>query len=260
MTEKIEKKSRCGRRLITEDLPDIYKEISEKVILLEKDENAIEETSAKGYESTGYRYQYLCNILNEVIGSNHWNITSTIMESQVDGIRHRVCMKIVFEIGNWMPGSLEGNTASFFDVLDHKEHFGEGVNKAYGDAAKGAVTNGFKKCIGLAGIGNRAFTGELARAFGKEVDFSDEEVEDGEPRPKRQSKKEEGIVSGFYDFKNPYGKKKCHLSGLPMDDVQMEFCKKEGIRPTSPKRLETFKGNLSSIKLTEVEKHAANSQ
>jgi hypothetical protein len=249
------------------DLCVIYEEIKKKNLELEKNIEAIEisktEQTRKGYDTVGFKYQYLCNILNDVIGSNHWEIVSEIIsniqytrktgygDKQRDQNYYNVCIKTTLKIGNW----LVGDGGSFFEILDQKSHYGDGTSITVGDAVKGATTNAIKKTMALCGLGESAFTGQLALAVGRKVTDEDyisipDETIDG------NTNQQSGITP-FYNPANPYETGQCHQSGQYLSDTQIEYCKKNKIRPTSLPVIQSYKGNMHELKLTPEEIKAA---
>jgi len=261
--------------LLTLDmLPDLYNKIAKEIKSLEADKNAIEvipkEISKKGYDSTGYRYQYLCNVLNQVIGSWHWTLTPDLIHNYQYEVTDKwgntktyfnVCVKTTLRIGNWIPSvDTESQVSSVFEILDEKVHYGNNTSPFVGEAIKGCVTNSIKKTFALAGFGERAMTGALAREFGDELppdeEFETADFEHPVTKPINKSVPTKGIEiysTSFYDAKNPYGLAHCHRTNFPLSEEQMNFCKKERYRPSSVKVISESKGNINSIKLSPEE-------
>lgn len=130
---------------------EIYRKLVEAVDALP--EKAVERTrkedTRKGYDTTGYQYQYLVNVLNEVVGPAGWEFT--------------------YETVNVVSGTFRSGT-QFYDItvstpmriLDARRTcVGGHVSGSYGDALKGAITNSLKKTMGLFGIGKAAYEGSL---------------------------------------------------------------------------------------------------
>jgi len=130
----------------------ILKELSEDL-----PEEAVERTKTKethkGYDTTGYKYQYLVDRFNEVLGIPGW------------GFEHKILKE---EQGHW------GNGKPFWDITTEvtiaiippdgspahiRKCVGGHVSSTYADALKGAVTNGFKKTSAFFGVGAKAYAG-----------------------------------------------------------------------------------------------------
>lgn len=130
---------------------EIYDQIQETVNKLPKEavEHAKKEITRKGYDTTGYQYQFLVNVLNEVVGVNNWGYD----------------FKIVKELtGQWPKGGTFHEITLEMEVwiLDSKRKAGGGhTSSSYFDAYKGAITNSIKKTLGMFGIGKKAFEGVL---------------------------------------------------------------------------------------------------
>ena len=123
---------------------------------------AVEHTKAsvtrKGYDTTGYQYQFEVNRLNEVLGISHWRTvdeTTIIGTSTTDSGRERyeyIC-KLTLQIGNAVEGQ--------WHILAERTCYGGHISNTHGDGAKGAFTNALKKTLGLFGVGHRAYEGTL---------------------------------------------------------------------------------------------------
>ncbi len=130
---------------------EIYKKLVEAVEKLP--ENAVErtkkETTRKGYDTTGYQYQYLVNVLNEIIGVNGWSFTYTIAKED-EGTRQSG--QKYWEVTIDMEVT----------ILDAKRMCAGGhISSTYADAKKGAITNALKKTLALFGIGKKAYEGTI---------------------------------------------------------------------------------------------------
>jgi hypothetical protein len=114
---------------------------------------AIEGTKAsdtrKGYDTTGYQYQFLVNVLNETVGPNGWSME----------------YKVVKELAGTYRSGAEYHeliVETKVDILDAtRVCVGNHTSSSYGDALKGAITNSLKKTLGLFGIGKKAYEGAL---------------------------------------------------------------------------------------------------
>jgi hypothetical protein len=128
---------------------EIFKKFQEKF-----SEAAIQRTNGsetrKGYNTTGYGYQWIVDRLNDVL-FDQWGFEWEIIHS---------------EKGNYQSGG------SYYDITvrvgiwiiskDNIRHcVGGHMARLHGDALKGAITNGIKKTAAFWGIGADAFRGDL---------------------------------------------------------------------------------------------------
>jgi len=120
-------------------------------------EKAVEKTkkeiTRKGYDTTGYQYQYLVNVLNEVVGMENWGMDYVIIkeiEGQTAG--GQKTWEITTNVNVWI--KVGGGIAKRSLAGGHK-------STSHADALKGAITNGFKKTVALFGIGKKAYEGTL---------------------------------------------------------------------------------------------------
>jgi DNA-directed RNA polymerase subunit RPC12/RpoP len=121
-----------------EDLPDV----------------AIQRTDGKetkkGYDTTGYAYQYCVDRFNDVCGEG-WGYWYEL-------VHH--------EQGAYNSGApFHDITVNVFIWINTKEtaRMAPGGHRSslHVDALKGAFTNGFKKCAGFWGVGAKAYRGEI---------------------------------------------------------------------------------------------------
>jgi len=111
-------------------------------------ERTKKEQTRKGYDTTGYKYQYLVDRFNEVFGIEGWSFTWEIIREKE---------------GKWKSGS------AFFDITvkvninvlekTNRSMAGGHISSLYCDALKGAITNAFKKCAAMYGVGGDAYKG-----------------------------------------------------------------------------------------------------
>jgi hypothetical protein len=121
-------------------------------------EDAIQRTKGsetrKGYNTTGFSYQYCVNRFNEVMGVGGWfysyEIVHTIEGKYASG-------KPFFDITVDVKITLyvEGKKDTTMTMP------GGHISASYADALKGAVTNGFKKCAAMFGVGRAAYEGSI---------------------------------------------------------------------------------------------------
>jgi hypothetical protein len=124
-------------------------------------EDAIERTdgrvTGKGYSTTGLKYQYVANRLNEVLGIGGWRAHRTVNVKNVTTSKGRDAFEaicdITLELGEWVNG----------DFIVFAESLADGGHTAMSeaDARKGAYTNAFKKAAAFFGCGKAAYEGTL---------------------------------------------------------------------------------------------------
>lgn len=152
---------------------EIYDKLVEAVEKLP--DGAIERTkksdTRKGYDTTGYQYQFLVNILNEVIGPSDWGFDYTIIKEVQ---------------GSWESGR------PFYDITTEvsitilgatRKCVGGHRAESHSDALKGAITNGFKKTIAFFGVGKKAYEGTV------DEDYRPVPVETKKPTTKKLAPK-----------------------------------------------------------------------
>lgn len=151
----------AARKTVTKKSPasDIPKDAAsswEKILdalSLPLPEEAVERTSGsktgKGYDTTGYKYQYVVNRFNEVLGINGWSYTYDMLEkheyktsSGKDRIGVTVNLELTLKCGE------ETNTKALVGGHDSNN---------YADALKGAITNALKKTAAMFGNGKSAY-------------------------------------------------------------------------------------------------------
>lgn len=138
------------------DVDKVYKELSE---LLPKE--AIQRTdkaeTKKGYSTTGYGYQYIVNRFNEVCHIDGWGYDYKIVETSSGTFQSGkpyIDITVEVTINIYLYGMDNVVTIS-------RKCIGSHVSSVYGDALKGALTNGIKKTAALFGVGNQAYLGIL---------------------------------------------------------------------------------------------------
>lgn len=133
----------------------IYQKLVEAVEKLppEAVEKSKKEITRKGYDTTGYQYQFLVNVLNEVVGLGNWGFNYKILkETEGKWSNGKGFYEITADIKVWI---LENEKEiKFHCVGGHK-------SEMYADALKGAITNGFKKTVAFFGVGKKAYEGTI---------------------------------------------------------------------------------------------------
>lgn len=130
---------------------EIYTQLLSAVAALPEEavERAKKEITRKGYDTTGYQYQYLVNVLNDVIGPADWGFAYVIVKEK-EGTRSTG--KGYWEITVSVEITILGTKR--ICVGGHKAD-------AHADALKGAITNGFKKTLAFFGVGKKAYEGTI---------------------------------------------------------------------------------------------------
>jgi hypothetical protein len=147
-------------KLTYADLPKIYEELSAD-LPIEGAETASSEKTRKGYDTTGYGYQFHVNRMNEVL-FGHWRAIHKVfkeVESKTSKGKamYNIVIHMVIEIGNWH--FVDGENK--FEALAMADGYGEHTSLELGSAHKGAYTNAFKKVSAMLGVGRKAFEGTL---------------------------------------------------------------------------------------------------
>jgi len=129
-------------------ISDIYLELSKPL-----PEEAIQRSKGsetkKGYDTTGYGYQFIVNRFNEVLGLGNWNWNFEELE-RTDGT-YKSGQKFFMITGQTtITISVDGKEIS------HTE-FGGHQSASVTDALKGASTNALKKTAAFFGVGKQAF-------------------------------------------------------------------------------------------------------
>lgn len=127
---------------------DIYKKLSAPF-----EESAVQRTKTsetkKGYDTTGYHYQFIVNRLNEVMGIDGWNYEYLILERK-DGASSSGNPRINVTVETKLTLTHDGKSVT-------KPCIGGHVSNNYTDALKGAITNSLKKTAALFGAGKQAY-------------------------------------------------------------------------------------------------------
>jgi hypothetical protein len=256
-SDKEEKEFVNGRNIELKDCPVIYDALVQETEAMIKnavsvvdgklviDKTIIEiaptSTTHKGYDTTGFRYQRLVNILNKVIGSSHWRSEVKVIERIMpDSGYLSLAMEVTIQIGNWIVGA-----PSYFDVVDSKTCYGTGKSKDPGDAYKGAFTNGFKKTVALFGLGSQAYTGELHRMLQIDIPDSDDEYEP-EDTPLKVIEKKPSAEKKPVEVKDsdlPPVEYFCEVTGEAITAKQVKYCTDRGLKPVSYKVILNYRKN-----------------
>lgn len=131
--------------------PEIYRKLLKAVEELPKEaiEFADKNITKKGYDMFGYGYQFMVNVLNEVVGPADWSFNYEIVKETN---------------GQWANGRpfWELTIATEITILGvTKKCVGGHKAESYTDALKGGITNAFKKTLGFFGVGKKAYEGTV---------------------------------------------------------------------------------------------------
>jgi len=125
-----------------------------KLLSAELSDDAIQrapkEKTKKGYDTTGYGYQYCVDRLNEVLGEK-WGFNYDILEDNTGeystGTPYR---EVTVNVNIWIN-----------DKENIRSCVGGHTSITFADALKGAITNGFKKTAAFWGVGAKAYRGDI---------------------------------------------------------------------------------------------------
>lgn len=134
------------------DFKALYLELSKPLV-----KNAIQRSKGadtkKGYDTTGYGYQFIVNRFNEVLGIGGWNWSFEEIE-RAEGA-YKSGTKFI---------SITGKATITVSLPDgevsHSEYGGHQSSNLT-DALKGASTNALKKTASFFGVGKDAFEGSI---------------------------------------------------------------------------------------------------
>ncbi len=147
---------------MNEEKRTLSKEIYEALSKPIKDQFAIQRTNRddtkKGYDTTGYGYQFLVNRFNEVLGIGGWNWSfeeiKTIEGAFQSGQKY-------YDVTGEVTISIFYQTGTPQDIIVAHKETGGHRSSSYADARKGASTNGFKKTAAFFGVGKSAYEGTI---------------------------------------------------------------------------------------------------
>jgi hypothetical protein len=126
-------------------------------------QEAVERTDAKitgrGYSTTGLKYQFVVNRLNECLGGvGGFRAHRTVTVKEITRSNGRPAFEalcdLTLELGSWSP---EGKFVVFAEALADGGH----IAASEADARKGSYTNAFKKAAAFFGVGRQAYEGTL---------------------------------------------------------------------------------------------------
>ena len=156
---------------------NIYEELS-KPLPKEGIQRSKTADTRKGYDTTGYGYQYIVNRFNEVLGIGGWNWNFVEME-RAEG---------TYKSGQKFYSITGGATITIYleaekNKVCHTE-FGGHQSSSITDALKGASTNALKKSAAFFGVGKDAFEGTVDEDNSKQPEIKVHPVIDYEAKLK----------------------------------------------------------------------------
>jgi hypothetical protein len=135
------------------DFKKLYEELSKPITGKNAVQRSTGTKTGKGYDTTGYGYQFIVNRFNEVLGLGGWNWSFEEVE-RAEGA-YKSGTKFI---------SITGKatiTVSLPDgEISHSEYGGHQSSNLT-DALKGASTNALKKTASFFGVGKDAFEGSI---------------------------------------------------------------------------------------------------
>ena len=163
-------------------MDEIIKELSKKL-----PSEAVQRTKGiqtkKGYDTVGYGYQYVVDRFNDVLGTD-WNYGYKILHEEKGKYRDKTVNDKVITGSSYFAITVDVAIA----IQDKKPRSCVGSHTAsnYGDALKGAITNGFKKGAAFWGVGRDAFAATIDDDAN--LPEADSEREENKELPKQPSK------------------------------------------------------------------------
>ena len=113
--------------------------------------------TGRGYSTSGIKYQFIVNRLNEVLGPGSFRAHRTVTVKEVTTQKGRTAYEAIcdltLELGWWEDGKF----------VVWAEALADGGHQSFSeaDARKGAYTNAFKKAAAFIGVGRQAYEGTL---------------------------------------------------------------------------------------------------
>lgn len=114
-------------------------------------------TTGRGFSTTGIKYQYVVNRVNEVLGVGSFRAHRTITVKEITRSNGRPAYEalcdLTIEIGSWE----NGQWIQIGEALADGGH----VSSSEADARKGCFTNALKKGFAMFGVGRQAYEGSI---------------------------------------------------------------------------------------------------
>jgi len=158
--------------MVIDMFPEVTPENIDEIvaeILKDLPEQAIVKEERYGNTYYGYSVGWTIDRLNEIVGPHQWNLVpiKTSMEKS-EGRAYNVAMLVGVAIGPpkaWAedegPQWYDEEKWAQFTVIPimYREAWGQSTNMSYGDALKGAMSDGAKKALSMIGLGVKAYKG-----------------------------------------------------------------------------------------------------
>jgi hypothetical protein len=124
-------------------------------------DEAVERTrgdvTRRGYDTTGIKYQYVVNRLNEVLGVGGFRVERQFSVREKEARSGQPMFDVTCDLTMWLGTWEAGQFVPFAEAQGTGGH----VAASEADAKKGAFTNGFKKTAAFFGVGRQAYEGTL---------------------------------------------------------------------------------------------------
>ncbi len=127
-----------------------FKKLQE-VLPKEAEQRTFKDETRRGYDTSGYGYQFCVNRFNDVY-ANNWGFDYKIIKEKEGKYKNDVpYFDITVQVSIWI-ASCPTNTRACV---------GGHISVLYADALKGAITNAFKKTAAFWGVGRQAYEGTM---------------------------------------------------------------------------------------------------
>lgn len=113
--------------------------------------------TGRGYDTTGIKYQYVVNRLNEILGVGGYRVERSVKIRETTTAKGRPAFEATCEVKVTLGEWIDGQFAPFAEAIGDGGH----TSTSEADAIKGSFTNGFKKCVAFFGVGKQAYEGTL---------------------------------------------------------------------------------------------------
>lgn len=115
----------------------------------------------KGYDTTGYGYQYIVDRMNDVLGIAGWRASATYEVSEHESGKGKAMFDATAHVRIEIGQLSEVGDTLVWQVFAMRDCIGGHASLVRADALKGAYTNGFKKTAALFGPGAQAYRGTI---------------------------------------------------------------------------------------------------
>lgn len=168
-------------------------------------EHASKEITRKGYDTTGYQYQFEVNALNEIVGMENWGMDYKVLK-ETEGVfssgqkwweitvETEVWIAILIPKETTMPDGVKISCSDGLKTRISRKCAGGHRSGMHADALKGAITNGFKKTVALFGLGRKAYEGTIDEDY-RGIPTEEQQKAKQERKEERKGLKKEWIES-----------------------------------------------------------------